>query len=65
MRGNEAVGENLLQIWLLKSRGEMLAIFLDAVGVKHDGKGGVDGDIPPSFDAAKVKAISGGQSIDL
>ena len=56
LRGNEAVGENLLQIWLMKGRSEMLTIFLDAVGVSHDGKGGVDGDIPPAFDAAKVKA---------
>ena len=56
MKGNEAVGENLLQIWLMKSRPDMLATFLDAVGVKHDGKGGVDGDIPPTFDPAKVKA---------
>lgn len=56
MRGNEAVGENLLQIWLMKGRSEMLSIFLDAIGVKHDGKGGVDGDIPTAFDAAKVKA---------
>jgi hypothetical protein len=56
LRGNEAVGENLLQIWLMKGRAEMLASFLNAVGVKHDGKGGVDGDIPPTFDAAKVNA---------
>jgi hypothetical protein len=56
MRGNEAVGENLLQIWLMKGRPEMLSTFLDAVSVKHDGKGGVDGDIPTTFDAANVKA---------
>jgi hypothetical protein len=56
LRGNEAVGENLLQIWLMKGRSEMLSTFLDAVGVKHDGKGGVDGDIPNTFDPAKVKA---------
>ena len=55
-RLNEAIGENLLQIWLMKGRSEMLSTFLDAVGVKHDGKGGVDGDIPPTFDPAKVKA---------
>jgi hypothetical protein len=55
LRGNEAVGENLLQIWLMKGRSEMLSTFLDAVGVPHDGKGGVDGDIPPTFDPAKVK----------
>jgi hypothetical protein len=56
LRGNEAVGENLLQIWLMKGRSDMLSTFLDAVGVKHDGKGGVDGDIPNTFDPAKVKA---------
>ena len=56
LRGNEAVGENLLQIWLMKGRSEMLATFLNARGVQHDGNGGVDGDLPTEFDAAKVKA---------
>ncbi len=56
MRGNEAVGENLLQIWLMKGRSEMLSTFLDALGVSHDGKGGIDGDIPKELDAAKVQA---------
>ncbi len=56
MRGNEAVGENLLQIWLMKGRSEMLSTFLDALGVSHDGKGGIDGDIPKELDAAKVGA---------
>jgi hypothetical protein len=56
MRGNEAVGENLLQIWLMKGRSEMLSTFLDAVGVSHDGKGGIDGEIPAVLDPDKVKA---------
>lgn len=56
MRGNEAVGENLLQIWLMKGRSDMLSSFLDAIGVAHDGKGGIDGDIPAELDPAKVKA---------
>lgn len=56
LRGNEAVGENLLQIWLMKGRSGMLAEFLNALGVPHDGNGGVDGDLPPVLDAAKVKA---------
>ena len=56
MRGNEAVGENLLQIWLMKGRSPMLSSFLDALGVSHDGKGGIDGDIPKELDPAKVKA---------
>lgn len=56
MRGNEAVGENLLQIWLMKGREGMLSTFLDAVDVSHDGKGGVDGNIPATLELAKVKA---------
>ena len=56
MRGNEAVGENLLQIWLMKGRSEMLSTFLDAVGVPHDGKGGIDGEIPSVLDPDKVRA---------
>jgi hypothetical protein len=56
MRGNEAVAENLLQIWLMKGRSEMLCTFLDAVGIPHDGKGGVDGDLPATLDGDKVKA---------
>jgi len=56
MRGNEAVGENVLQIWLMKGRSEMLSTFLDAVGVSHDGKGGIDGEIPSVLDPDKVKA---------
>jgi hypothetical protein len=56
MRGNEAVGENLLQIWLMKGRSAMLSSFLDALGVSHDGKGGIDGEIPAALDAAKVRA---------
>ena len=55
LRGNEAIGENLLQIWLMKGRSDMLSTFLNAIGVPHDGKGGIDGDIPPVLDLAKVK----------
>jgi hypothetical protein len=56
LRGNEAVAENLLQIWLMKGRSGMLREFLDAVGISHDGKGGVDGDLPATLDGEKVKA---------
>lgn len=52
---NEAIGENLLQIWLMKGRPAMLVTFLDAIGVTHDGKGGVEGDIPAQLDPEKIK----------
>ncbi len=56
LRSNEAVGENLLQIWLMKGRSSMLAVFLDKVGVAHDGHGGVDGEIPTVLDESQVEA---------
>lgn len=53
---NEAIGENLLQIWLMKSRSTMLVTFLNALSVPHDGNGGVEGDIPATFPEGKVNA---------
>ena len=49
----DAVAEQLLQMWLLQARQEMLVKFLDGVGIEHDGKGAVD-DLPEALDAAKV-----------
>jgi hypothetical protein len=56
LRLSEAIGENVLQIWLLKKNQDMLATFLDEIGVPHDGKGAVDGDLPATLDAGKVNA---------
>lgn len=56
LRLNEAIGENLLQVWLMKGHSEMLVRFLDGIGVSHDGRGGIDGDIPAELDAEKVNA---------
>ena len=56
MKLTEGVGENVLQVWLMKGRPDMLATFLDTLEIPHDGKGGVEGDIPASLDAAKVDA---------
>ena len=50
------IGENLLQIWLMKAGTGMLTTFLDEVGIPHDGKGGIEADIPKELDAAKVKS---------
>lgn len=47
--------EHHLQIWLLRSRSEMLIKFLDGVGIPHDGKGAID-DLPDTLDAEKLKA---------
>ena len=50
----DGVAEQILQLWLLKAKVPMLTAFLDAAGIKHDGKGQVD-DLPDELDADKVK----------
>ena len=55
-RLSEGVGENILQVWLMKAKSAMLVSFLDTLEIKHDGKGGVEDDIPADLDAAKVAA---------
>jgi hypothetical protein len=56
MKLTEGVGENVLQVWLMKGRSSMLASFLDSLEITHDGKGGVEGDLPKELDADKVAA---------
>lgn len=45
---------HLLQVWLLRERSAMLVTFLDALGIQHDGKGGVE-DLPAQLDAEKLR----------
>ena len=51
----DGVGEQLLQLWLLKAKTPMLTAFLDAAGVKHDGKGQVD-DLPEDLTPEQASA---------
>jgi hypothetical protein len=59
LRTSETVGEQLLQVWLMKAQSPMLVRFLDSLGIPHDGNGGVDGEIPRELDAAKVQTAVG------
>jgi len=49
------VATQVLQIWLLGSQQALICEFLDALEVKHDGKGVVD-QLPPEPAADKVQA---------
>ena len=51
----DGVTEQVLQLWLLKSKAAMLTTFLDAAEIKHDGEGQVD-DLPDEISAKKAKA---------
>lgn len=50
----DTIGEHLLQAWFMAGNQEMLAKFCDAMGIEHDGKGSVTGDLPETLDAAKL-----------
>ncbi len=56
LRGRPAntIGEHLLQAWFMAGNQEMLAKFCDTMGIEHDGKGSVTGDLPKEIDAAKL-----------
>jgi hypothetical protein len=50
----ELVTSNLIRSWLLKKHKQMLADFLDALGIPHEE--GVVEDLPPTMDDAKLHA---------
>lgn len=50
----DGVTEQMLQLWLLKAKEQMIVDFLDAAGIKHDGKGQVD-ELPETLEANQVK----------
>jgi hypothetical protein len=56
----DTIGEHLLQAWFMAGHQEMLAAFCDAMGIEHDGKGSVTGDLPTELDAAKLDAAVDG-----
>jgi len=52
--GLEMVAGNLLRVWLLKKHKQMLADFLDALGIAH--QEGVVDELPAAMDEAKLRA---------
>ena len=42
----DTIGEHLLQAYLMAGQQSMLAMFCDGLGIPHDGKGSVVGDLP-------------------
>ncbi len=55
LRTSDSIGEHLLQVWFMKGQQELLISFCDGMGIEHDGEGSVDGELPKSLDAAKLK----------
>lgn len=55
LRTNAALGEHLLQVFFMKGKESLLVKFCDALGIAHDGKGGVTGDLPDKLDPEELK----------
>ncbi len=52
----ETIGEHLLQAYLMAGQQSMLAMFCDGLGIPHDGKGSVVGDLPRKIDGERLDA---------
>ncbi|MFD2255909.1 hypothetical protein ACFSSA_04395 [Luteolibacter algae] len=50
----DAIGEQILQAYLMAGQQSMLGMFCDGMGIEHDGKGSVVGDLPAELDKAKL-----------
>jgi len=52
----DAIGEQLLQAYLMTGQQSLLAMFCDGMGIPHDGKGSVVGDLPKKLDSERLSA---------
>lgn len=52
----ESIGDQILQAYLLAGQQSMLAMFCDGLGIPHDGKGSVVGDLPKGLDKERLDA---------
>jgi hypothetical protein len=52
----DTIGEHLLQAYLMAGQQSLLAMFCDGMGIPHDGKGSVVGDLPKKLDPERLAA---------
>lgn len=55
-RQSDPIGEHLLQAWLMAGNQDLLVKFCDEIGIEHDGKGSVTGELPELIEAEKLDA---------
>lgn len=55
LRTSVAVGEHMLQTWLMKEHTDMLVMLLDKLEIDHDGEGSVEGELPEELDSEKLE----------
>ncbi|MEO8616012.1 MAG: hypothetical protein ABI600_12790 [Luteolibacter sp.] len=54
LKACDTIGEHLLQAYLMAGQQSLLAMFCDGMGIPHDGKGSVVGDLPKKLDATRL-----------
>jgi len=54
IKTSNAIGEHLLQAYLMSGQQPMLAAFCDGIGIEHDGNGTVSGELPDNIDSDKL-----------
>ncbi len=56
LKACETIGEHILQAYLMAGQQSMLAMFCDGLGIPHDGKGSVVGDLPKKIDSERLNS---------
>lgn len=54
IRACDPIGEQILQSYLMAGQQSMLGMFCDGMGIPHDGKGSVVGDLPKGLDKDRL-----------
>lgn len=52
----DPIGDQILQAYLMAGQQSMLGMFCDGMGIPHDGKGSVVGDLPKALDKERLDA---------
>ena len=50
----DTIGEHLLQAYLMAGQQSLLGMFCDGMGIPHDGKGSVVGNLPKKLDTERL-----------
>jgi hypothetical protein len=54
LKACDTIGEHILQAYLMAGQQSMLGMFCDGLGIPHDGKGSVVGDLPKKLDPERL-----------
>jgi hypothetical protein len=56
LKACDTIGEHLLQAYLMSGQQSLLAMFCDGMGIPHDGKGSVVGNLPKKLDEERLNS---------